>query len=220
MSRFKNNINKLLKTLLPDRCLLCYTAIDKEAVVCKKCEKEINIVPVYQAVPSGYRCASAFLYKGKFKRAVLNFKFHNKVQYSQQLAYFIYKTIERSFPDAVFDVITYVPMHHKSFSKRGYNQCQLIARDLSQLMGIECVETLTKIKDTKPQHTLSGRNRKLNLKGAFKVVDKKLVQGRSILVIDDVITTGSTLYECSKTLQKAKPLNIFCATVLASGNLY
>ena len=173
-----------------------------------------------QGVPGGYRCSCAHLYKGQFKNGIRSFKFKQKTQYSKQLAYFLHKSIERNFPDMVFDYITYVPMHEKSERKRGYNQCELLANDLSKLMRIPCRRTLLKTKNTTPQHKLSASKRRTNLKGAFKVIDKKMVLGKSILIIDDIVTTGSTLGECAKTLQRCKPAHICCATVFASGHLY
>lgn len=120
----------------------------------------------------------------------------------------------------VFDLITFVPMHPIPLKKRGYNQSELLANELSKLMGIPCVSTLTKIKNTKPQHSLTAKKRRKNLKGAFRIVDKKNVSGRCVLIIDDVVTTGTTLGECAKTIQKGNPALICCATVLSTGDLY
>lgn len=220
MGKFKTLLKDIQLLLMPKRCPFCYNAIEQNETICKRCEKDIPVHSVFQGVKGGYRCSSAFLYKGKFKRAVLNFKFRHKRQYSPQLAFFLEKSIEQNYSDMVFDYITFVPMHPKRLKGRGYNHSELLAYDLSRLMNIPCVPTLNKIKHTKYQHDLNAKLRSTNLKGAFKLIDKKTVNGRSILLIDDIITTGSTLGECAKTLQKAKPSQICCATVLASGNLY
>ena len=132
----------------------------------------------------------------------------------------MYEQIQKSYPDYVFDYITYVPMHRKDKRSRGFNQSQLLAKELSKLMNIGCFQTLIKVRQTDPQHILEGKKRLTNLKGAFKIVDKSLIKGRKILIIDDVVTTGSTLSECSKTLDKGKPAQICCATLLSTARLY
>ena len=205
---------------MPQRCPFCYRIIEKNEKTCKRCEKDIPVYGIFQGVKGGYRCSSAFLYTGKFKRAVLNFKLRHKKQYSPQLAFFIAKSVERNFPDMIFDYITFVPTYKKSSNKYGYNQSELLAKDLSELLRIPCYPTLVKTRKTKPQHDLCAKLRSTNLKGAFKVIDKEIIKGRSILLIDDIVTTGSTLGECAKTLEKGKPSKICCATVLASGILY
>ena len=201
---------------MPKRCPFCTKAIENDQLCCNDCIKTVPTHGIMQGVAGGYKCASVHLYKGAFKYGVLSFKFKRRTQYSKQLAYFLYKSIENNYSDMVFDYITYVPMHEKSLRKRGFNQCELLAKDLSELLKTPCCETLIKIKETTPQHNLSSRKRRTNLKGAFKVIDKKMVQGKSILIIDDIVTTGSTLGECAKMLQRCKPTHICCATVLAS----
>lgn len=215
----KTPSNKFLSLLYPKRCPYCYSIINKEKSVCEKCEKDIYTLGVSLGV-SGYRCCSPLLYKGKFKRAVIMFKFKSKPHMSQPFSELIFEQIKRSYEDYIFDYITYVPMHRKDEKKRGYNQSQLLAKNLSQLMGIPCVDTLIKIKRTKPQHKLDAKTRRTNLKGAFKIKDKTPIKGKSILIIDDIITTGSTLSECAKTLEKEKPSHICCATLLSTANLY
>lgn len=204
---------------MPEHCPFCTTVIEHDELCCKSCLKSTPANGILQGVTGGYRCTSVHLYKGKLKRGMLRFKFKRKTQYSEQLAFFLYQNIERNYPDMVFDYITYVPMHEKSQRKRGFNQCELLAKDLSKLMQIPCRTSLAKTKNTTPQHKLSRKKRRTNLKGAFKVIDKKAVCGKSILIIDDIVTTGSTLGECAKTLQKCKPAHICCATVLASGRI-
>ena len=212
--------NSIINLLMPKRCPFCTNVIEEDQLCCNDCLKALPTHGIMHGVAGGYKCSSVNLYKGKLKCGVLRFKFKRKTQYSKQLAYFLHKSIEHNYPDMVFDYITYVPMHEKSEHKRGFNQCELLAKDLSELLKIPYCATLTKIKETTPQHKLSCRKRRTNLRGAFKVIDKKMVLGKSILIIDDIVTTGSTLGECAKTLQRCKPNHICCATVLTRSRLY
>lgn len=218
------NIKKFITTItdlvFPRRCPYCSTVIESNEHACKKCLEKMPVDGIYQGVGLGYRCVSALPYKGKYRHAVLKFKFKNKTQYSKEFAVLIADEVRKSYPDMVFDCITYVPMHKDALKKRGYNQSELLAKDVSHLLQIPCTVTLDKIKKTKPQHKLSGKKRKTNLRGAFKAVDKQYINGKTILLLDDIVTTGSTLAECCKTLQKAKPSLICCVTLLSSGNLY
>lgn len=211
---------RIFPVVYPSRCPFCRRPIPCMDFACKKCKKDIPVHGYFQGVKGGLQCCSPLFYHGKFRRAILNFKFKKKIRYSSCFAMLIYTQIQKSYPDFIFDYITYVPLHINDEKKRGFNQSQLIAQDLSALMGIECIPTLKKIKQTQQQHKLSASERRKNLKGAFKVIDKETVKGKYILLIDDIITTGTTLYECSKALEKAKPIQICCATVLTTAHLY
>lgn len=218
-SLLKIFISKFSALIFPHRCPFCLALTDSEHFACDKCKKDIPANGVFQGV-GGYRCCSALLYHGKFKQAVLRFKFKGKTEYAKPFARLIYDEIKRSYPDTEFDYITYVPMYKKDEKKRGYNQCELIANELSELTGIECIKALNKKKHTKPQHKLPAKERKTNLKGAFEAVNIYKVENSTILLLDDIVTTGSTLSECAKTLQKAKPAQICCATLISVANLY
>lgn len=221
LSIFQKLISSFKFSLYPDRCPYCNKIVENQECACSKCKKDIPSIGITQGVASGYRCCSPLTYNGKFKRAVLNFKFRNRTQYSPQFAYLLAKQIKQSYPDMIFDYITYVPMHKKDLRKRGYNQSELLARDLSELLQIPYKETLEKTKQIKPQHeTKSVSERRANIKGAFKVIDKSKIKGKSILLLDDIVTTGATLGECAKVLDKAKPAFIRCVTLLSVANLY
>lgn len=206
--------------LFSNRCPYCYRIIEKDELCCQKCEKALPKHGVCQGVTGGYRSTAPLIYRGKYRRALLNFKFKNRQHYSKAFAKLMAKDIKRSYPDMIFDYITFVPMHKKPLKKRGFNQSELLANELSRELNIPCITTLEKTKNTKPQHTLRGVKRLNNLKGAFKAIDKKGLSNRSVLLIDDVITTGTTLGECCKTLTKAKPSNICCAALLSTAHLY
>ncbi|MBQ2971091.1 MAG: ComF family protein [Ruminococcus sp.] len=217
---FRKIKDKFTSFLFSNRCPYCSKVIENYELCCQKCEKALPKHGVCQGVTGGYRSTAPLIYRGRYRRALINFKFHNRQHYSKAFAKLMAKDIKCSYPDMVFDFITYVPMHKKPLKKRGFNQSELLAKELSQELHLPYICTLDKIKNTKPQHTLNGRKRLENLKGAFRVIDKNTVRNRSVLLIDDVITTGTTLGECSKTLNKAKPSHICCAALLTTAHLY
>lgn len=97
-----------------------------------------------------------------------------------------------------------VPLFGRKKRKRGFNQSELIAKELSDFFKVPLLtNNLTKPKKTQPQATLKGKEREENVKGAFKLKNPELVKGKTIFLVDDVFTTGSTLEEASCVLKKA-----------------
>ena len=211
---------RLISIFFPNRCPYCNKLIEPLSHSCEYCKKDIPVHGYFRGVNGGFRCCSPLIYQGKYKRAVRAFKFKKKTHYSPHFAQLMYEQIQKTYEDYVFDCITYVPMYYKDERERGYNQSQLLAQDLSKLMKIPCVETLKKIKQTDKQHDLKSKERRQNLKGAFKPLDKSYIKGKHILLIDDIVTTSTTLRECSKTLEKAKPAQVCCATLLSTVQSY
>jgi len=110
------------------------------------------------------------------------------------------------------ELITFVPMRPKDERERGFNQAELLARELGKLWGIPVVRALEKIKDTKSQASLRSHDeRRENIRGAFGLA--KFISCASILIVDDVYTTGSTLNECAQVLQESGLERVYGLTV-------
>lgn len=96
-----------------------------------------------------------------------------------------------------------VPLHPKKLKKRGFNQAKIIAKILAEQEGMEFIEEgLVKIKNTPPQTSLVARERERNVRGTFGIQKAERIIGKTILLVDDVYTTGSTIRECSRILKK------------------
>lgn len=216
LTKIKKALHNIALLLYPNRCPFCRKVIEHNEHVCKECVKEMPKDPIIRGVFRGHRCVSLLPYLSKYKTALASFKFKNKTQYAQQFANIMADLINDCYYDTVFDYVTFVPMHEKELKKRGYNQSELLAKQLSSILKIPYLSTLDKIKHTSPQHTLSVKDRRKNLLGAFNALDKNLIKDKTILLIDDIITTGSTLDECVKTLEKAKPQLVCCATLISA----
>ena len=212
-------LRKIIAFVFPERCPFCGKLLDADGVACKRCLDYINNVRVPEIRGAlGYRCVSTFLYKGRVRRLIIRIKYQDRVQFIRQLAALMYPDIVRYYGKDSFDLITYVPMHWIDVFARGYNQSKLLSKELSKLLGVPCIEVIVKNKRTKKQHHLKKKDRKTNLKGAFELVDKELVRGKRILVIDDIITSGYTLGECCRTISKGMPETVCCATAAASNS--
>lgn len=214
-------LKKLRALIFPERCPLCGGLIEEGEIACKGCLDEINQkhIPIIGGA-GGFRCVSSFIYGGKVRKAIVNIKFRERTQYIPQFAKIMAEDIREAYGGTYFDIITAVPMHKADLKERGYNQSVLLAKALSKLLDIPYEDTLVKVKRTKKQHKLSWAERKKNLSGAFKTIDNSLVHGKTILLIDDIVTSGNTLGKCAKILNRAKPKGIFCATIAAARNYY
>jgi ComF family protein len=153
---------------------------------------------------------SVYEYSYPISVVIQNFKYQNARYHAKFFAeklYEIYK-VEKFSVDAV----TFVPMSETKLAKRGYNQSKLLADEFSRLSGIETLECVEKVKETESQANLSFSERVKNLKGAFKS-DKRLVKDKSVLLIDDVLTTGSTAECVANSLKKAGAKSVLLLTV-------
>jgi len=149
------------------------------------------------------------------KDTIILFKYRGFQALSKPLARFVLQTLgkEESLWWGV-DCIIPVPLFPEKEKKRGYNQASELARELAVQKGAVFLKNqLIKVKNTLPQTSLEGSKRRKNLKGAFAVIDKKAIEGKTVLLVDDVFTTGSTVEECSSTLKKAGALEVRALTI-------
>ena len=200
--------------IFPERCPYCQKIIKSAKIACDDCTDKLDTLqkPIIRGT-YGYRCISSFVYGGFIRRMILRIKYHDRIQSIPQCAVIMERDIRRLYNGYRFDVITSVPMHKKDLKKRGYNQSELLAKELSKRLDIPYADLLVKVKRTKKQQSCSYKERKTNVRGAFQVIDKTLIEGKNILIIDDIITSGETLGNCCKTLNRSKPGVICCATI-------
>lgn len=139
----------------------------------------------------------------------MRMKFGNKPHYTKVMG-----QLMSTYIPSGFDFVTSVPMSQKRFNKRGYNQSRLIAESICECCSLEYRETLVKVKDNKVQSMLKFTQRQKNVQGAYKV--QADVKGCSVLLVDDVFTTGATINECSKVLKRAGAKSVDCVTFAMS----
>lgn len=155
------------------------------------------------------KLAAPFYYDDGVKRCLRNIKFHSRSRYASSVAEYMYETMCERFEGEKFDFITFVPMHEEDFKERGYNQSEIMADRISEITGIPVKPKLIKkIYKTDRQSEQSAIRRSGNVMGAFDV--KEDVSGCSVLLIDDIRTSGATLSECGKMLYLNGAENICC----------
>ena len=155
---------------------------------------------------------SVFVYDGEIKNLIAGLKYNNKPYISRTLSQYLAKLYKEL--DWQADLIVPVPLTKARKKWRGYNQAELLAEGVSDVLGIPInTEALVKIKDTDSQASLTLQERRKNLQSSFKVLDKYAVRGKKILLIDDVMTTGSTANACTNALKKAHADKVFVLTI-------
>ena len=184
--------------------------------ICKQCRIKYE-APVFQILWAGE-------YKQPVKNAVKELKYKKRLELAQPLGELIYRKFTEYYPKHQKEdfAVMPIPMHPKKEYARGYNQAQLLAREFSKLSGILLPTSdfqLLKVTDTKTQVETKKRDERIkNLEGAFAISTKNdpnlvWVKDKTIILIDDVATTGATFMHASRALQKAGFEKIICLAI-------
>lgn len=196
----------ILEVLYPkdSKCIIC----SKEDVegICYECRNKIKSCSDEEELCIGY-------YRGPLKELILKLKCKKDYAAGEILVTLIEEKIARV--DIKY-YLTYIPISEKSLNERGFNQCEYLARELAFRNGFKVINTLKKVKEVKTQKSLSKEERFANLYKVFKVIDKKNVEGRNFILIDDVITTGATLAEGVRALKEDGAAKIKILTLAKS----
>lgn len=213
----------------PSFCELCRCFLEKpgEKVICRECLSQLR--PTLSAhcevcgrffegageshlcgaclrrTPPFARHRSYTKYEGMAKDVLLLFKYRGNEILGRHLAGLIAGALggEDDLWDGVEAVIP-VPLHPKKLRKRGYNQAAVLARQLAGLKGVSFLgNRLIKVRNNPAQTSLDAAGREANVRGAYLLRKPGSVNGRIVLLVDDVFTTGATIGECSRTLVRA-----------------
>ena len=180
-------------------CPICGRKVGEEGV-CLECKQK----------PVGVDMArSAFTHEGEAARLVIRFKKGKKYLY-RALAELMLPLLQKEFSSV--DALTFVPMTARAEKKRGYNQSRLLAEELAARCGKPVLYSVGKRRESKPQKTLGRTEREKNLEGCFHITDRQTVKGKSILIIDDTFTTGSTVSVLSDALKRAGATGVYALT--------
>lgn len=226
---YKRITQKILNLVFPPRCIFCKQILstEKDIEVCDLCYKKIPFINEKQSndrikvSPKGNIDYTICLckYESIIKSSLIRFKFYEKPSYYRTFAKLLANKIKNMTNLDTIDIIISVPLHKKKKAQRGYNQSLLISRQLAkELCVIERSKLIKRIRNTDSQSLLKKkRERYLNVKDAFSVNNADSLVNKTVLLVDDISTTGFTLEECAKVLKRAGAKNIIGA-VIASGN--
>ncbi len=212
----KKSWRKFLDIIFPKRCTGCKIS---GTFLCPKCASLIP--PCEPIIPKWI--ISVWSYKDpRVKKLLWKFKFENKFSAGEDIARYVTEHLSDELSDrAIFEnfqeaVLVPVPLTRKSLRKRGYNQSEILAREIASHLPDKCqVENLLiKTKDTETQHSIKNRRQRLqNLRGAYKVRDDARISGRNMIIIDDITTTHATLAEARRALMQGGARRVLAFTV-------
>jgi len=225
-------LQRIYNIFFPIKCGYCDDITENGTYICDKCNKKVKLedlknrckfcgTKLFVKDRVCIKCAGdkkyydEFIYFSEYedvlKNKMLAYKFNDK----KYLKDFFAQELAKCLNDVQADYIIGVPITKKRLRERGYNQTNLIAKELSKILGIEYIPNmLVKIKNTEHQSKLSKTERKFNVKNCFKLVDIYNIKDKKILLIDDIFTTGATVNECSKILKKSGAKKVVVSTIL------
>ena len=202
--------------LCPTKCILCRRVLFPEAeLICPDC-RPLTENDMLRAGVSFSGCVSPMLYEGKVADAIRRLKFQDMSFYAGPLGRAVGRCIRDNL-GGTYDLISWVPVSKKRLWQRGYDQAMLLARSAAEFLGTEAVSTLIKpVNNTAQSGLADPADRQSNVRGVYRAVDPERIAGMRVLLIDDVITTGSTLEEASRTLLDAGAASVVAATVASA----
>ena len=207
----------LCDLLYPPKCMLCGRLLrDSEAVLCGRCGHELpewDNAP--RRVPGYERCAAAFVYEEPIRGSILRCKFHGMQTYAVQYARWMAVRVRGELRTS-FDFVTWTPCSRRRRWSRGFDQAELLAKALARELDLEARPTLEKFRHRPPQSkTKTAAKRRANVQGAYRLLPGADVRGRTVLVVDDILTTGATLGECGRILRQAGAKALYAAVIAA-----
>lgn len=199
----------LLDWIYKKKCYFCRSS--KEAVkMCSKCYEQLDFLPAKtNRIVLGKNVYCAGVYSKNLQKLIRGLKYHNQKDLAYYLAKFMAEYFEKISDSRVFEVIP-VPIYPAREKKRKYNHMNIVGEEFCRMTSnILNTSLIKRIKDTKPQYKLKRNERIKNLQNAFEV-NKSNYKGKTLLLIDDICTTGSTFEEMIKEFNKNGITDIVC----------
>lgn len=194
---------KILPFINGKICLRCGEPISSLSDYCIKCKDNIRFFNFARA---------PFVYEHPISTLIHGFKYRNQKYTFESLAKYMEECYIKN--DFQTDLIIPVPSSKKRLKERGYNQAELLSKQLSKSLGLELeTDVLIKVRHTPPQTTLNYFERQKNLFGSFTVENREKIIGKNVLLVDDVLTTGATINYCSEVLKLSKAKKVFVLTL-------
>ncbi|HEX5243481.1 MAG TPA: ComF family protein [Tepidisphaeraceae bacterium] len=235
--RLTRLLDDLLDFCFPGFCAVCRTSCEGKSPLCETCGERLHVLcrasfcplcalPVAQpnapcpackgaGVRNFERIGRLAVFEEPLRTLLHQFKYHRCWTLGEILADRLWELPEIQKTLAECDCLVPVPLHPIRQIVRGYNQAEVIARQLSHHCGLPIARPVVRVRDTPTQtHLHSRAQRTKNLRGAFRLDHPESIEGKTVAVIDDVMTTGATLQTLARALKPAKPATL-CAMIIA-----
>lgn len=238
MSVVKQFIRALLDTILPPVCHMCRSFIPNAGTlhICPTCRDSLPLVssPLcsvcgipFTGTGNDHQCGACLLhpphfdtarahvlYEGPVRDLIHSFKYDRRTHLRYPLALLTLEGLGDFLAEQSPQLIVPVPLHRFRLRQRGFNQAVLLGNTLSRHLSLPLLpDALARTRHTEPQIKLAATERRSNVKGAFAVKKPDRIAGKRILLLDDIMTTGSTLDECAKELKNAGAEAVIAVTI-------
>lgn len=205
----------LLDLLFPPRCLFCGHPLEEELwKPCPKCRNAPFWTRGQEALRPGEVfsvCVCAGWYQDALRDSVLRFKFSNHPEYARAYGPLLAEEIKKHLAGQ-WDLLSWMPVSPETRQTRGYDQARLLAEETAACLGCYAVPLLEKVGHNVPQSSLSdGSQRRKNVEGMYRAVKSDKLAGARVLLVDDIVTTGSTLSEGAAVLRQAGAARVLAA---------
>lgn len=218
IKRRKQILNQILNLIYPPKCGICGKL--NSNFLCNKCQKQLESQAKFKIEKNqnaNYYFQEhlyIFEYQGMIRKVILNYKFNDKPYLYKTIVNFLLKNQKFFQILEFYDIIVPVPISQERKKERGYNQSELIAKEIAQNTSTEYNnQCLFKTRNIIEQSKLNKEERQKNIQGVYKLYNQEILQNKKILLIDDIYTTGSTVNECSRILKQAQPKKIGVLTL-------
>ncbi|MBU1680976.1 MAG: ComF family protein [Bacteroidetes bacterium] len=219
-------IYEILNFFLPNECLICRTYLPQgRQILCAECheslpiateeEKERQFNKAFRTSDiENFESLYSFTKNSALQDLVHELKYNQRFTFGKFLGKCVAEELRTKLNEWNIDCLLPIPLHHVKRSERGYNQAYYIAKGLSESLSIPVDTNLIKrVRFTQTQTALNSEQRKLNVMDAFRINKKKKIKIKTVALIDDVITTGSTMKECARILKSAGVEKIYAISV-------
>lgn len=205
---------RLLDLLYPPKCVFCGRLLQAdEAGWCGECQKSLpwmeEGVPE-KPCPPATRCVAPLWYQGEARESFHRYKFRGRDLYAPAYGALMTQCV-RDRLGLGFDLVVWVPLSRKRRRQRGYDQAELLARVLARELDKPALPALRKVRDTVEQSSLRAAGRARNVSGVYEAVEAEAIAGKRVLLVDDIVTTGSTLSACAQALLDAGAGEVWAA---------
>ena len=208
----------ILDLLFPRKCIFCQRILPlNEQNVCMSCAMEL---PVYHGedkpIAGANRCVSVLRYEAAVKESIQRYKFDAREFYCLYYGELLAASFSAKY-DGHVDLVSWVPISKQRLAKRGFNQSQRLVLEMVKHCKVPAVNTLVKTVNNPAQSRMhSAEQRRKNVSGVYRAVNVEAWSGKNILLVDDVVTTGSTLSECCRVLKSAGAASVSCLALAAT----
>ncbi len=211
---------RVLELIYPSKCPFCGRLLAEDAAedgICPDCRAALPWTGAGAVSRGSYysACVSPLYYRDRARQGLLRFKFRHRSAAGRCFGRLMARCVREKLPWEI-DIVTYVPLSLLRLRKRGYSQSRLLAEALAAQLDLPCLRLLRKRRHTTPLSGVKGEERRRAIvSGAFALLPgaEAQIEGKCVLLVDDVVTTGATLGECSRLLLTAGADRVACATL-------